>query len=140
MSDLKFRFSSSATPFKRNAPSIQGELAACQRYYWRVDSTNNLFAVYGSGLARSSTLSLMTLNLPVTMRINPLSVDYSSTLRLQNGNTGYAVTGVTLSANEQSVNTATIAVTVASGLTTSSYYLFGSSGSTSTYVGISAEL
>lgn len=131
---------STATAFKRNASNIQGELAACQRYYWRVDSTNNSFAVYGSGLARSSTTALMQLNLPVTMRINPLSVDYSSNLRLQSGNAGIAVTGVTLSANEQTLNLATIAITVASGLTTSQYYLFGASGSTSTYVGISAEL
>jgi microcystin-dependent protein len=54
-----------ATPFRRNAPSIQAELAACQRYFHI--ATNFLIAAADDDYA----VNMANVTLPVTMRANP---------------------------------------------------------------------
>lgn len=63
-----------ATSFRRNAPSIQAELAACQRYYWRFTQVDNyqfwtLCSNWGSEI-------MGAIKLPVTMRVTP-SISFS---------------------------------------------------------------
>lgn len=55
-----------ATPFYRNANSLQGELAACQRYFWRVPSGQKTVGTYWE-----STIFYTMIPFPVTMRATP---------------------------------------------------------------------
>jgi hypothetical protein len=59
-----------ATPFRRNANSIQGELAACKRYYTRFGgqiANQN----YGTGQAQTTTEARVPLRYPEEMRATP---------------------------------------------------------------------
>jgi len=100
-----------ATSFKRSngsGGSIQGELAACQRYYSRVQAvTTGEF--FGMGPTNNTSGGLMYCTFPVRMRIAPTSVDFSLLFLQQydsGGNYRTAnVTSITLSnAGTQSAN------------------------------------
>jgi hypothetical protein len=129
---------STATAFQTATGTIQGELAACQRYYMRT-SNGNVYGNYSSGLAYSTTNSYSPVRLPVTMRTIPTSVDYS-TLALFDGVTFSTVTSLTLSSNQNTTDTALLIPVVASGLTQYRPYFLVNNNSTSGYVGLSAEL
>jgi hypothetical protein len=61
---------SSATPFRRNTPNIQGELAACKRYYQRWNEAVAL------GTAGSTTVIRMMISLDVPPRtINSITLN-----------------------------------------------------------------
>jgi hypothetical protein len=83
-----------ATPFRRNANSLQGELAACQRYYFRYSGTGSGQVVANLGTAASTTLFIVPTTIP-EMRVNPTSVGMSD-LAIADGVTTYVVSGVSL--------------------------------------------
>jgi hypothetical protein len=104
---------STATPFRRNANSLQGELAACQRYYYRQNVPNSQGAA--SGVATSTTAAIMVVMPKVTMRVAPTSVEFASLNLSDSVGTFPAVTNVTLAATTGDFPLVT--ATVASGLT-----------------------
>ena len=66
-----------ATPFTTATGTIQGELAACQRYYYRAKAgTQSLF---GGGQAYTTTNSTIIVPYPVQMRITPTALEQSGT-------------------------------------------------------------
>ena len=67
---------STATPFQTATGTIQGELAACQRYYYRFAATGSN-QYFGSAYARSSTNAFALIKQPVTMRTAP-SLSFAS--------------------------------------------------------------
>ena len=140
---VQLEVGSVATTFKRaGGGSIQGELAACQRYYVRYLGTSNNFAFFGSGTNKDTTNAYITVSLPVEMRVKPTSVDTAtaSDYRLQYGATGFTLTTLALGTVGDGTKTGSLYAGVASGLTTSGFVqLLGNNNSTA-YVGFSAEL
>lgn len=127
-----------ATPFQTATGTIQGELAACQRYYWRSNQYTNNGTSVGGGFVYSSTGFYPIINLPVTMR--PItSVDYSTLLIEDWNGTPYTVTNVQL--NQINANVVRVTCT-ASGMTSQRYAYLQTTGSTpsASYIGFSAEL
>jgi hypothetical protein len=66
---LQLEQGSTATAFQTATGTIQGELAACQRYYYLAASDSSVSI--GLGFNYSSTIMGAFLNFPVTMRIKP---------------------------------------------------------------------
>jgi hypothetical protein len=138
---VQVEIGASATSFQTASGTIGGELALCQRYYYRATAANNY--AYMNALAGSSTTTaaIGNLTIPVTMRTNPSSVDYS-TIRLQSANdaANAAITVLTINTNVNNNVSPGFDITVASGLTANVYYRISANGSTSAYLGFSAEL
>ena len=133
-----------ATPFTTATGNQALELAACQRYYYRAVpgiSTYGLFEHFG--VATSSTTIYSSLKLPVTMRTNPSSVDFS-TLRTFGQTTGVynSISNVTINSGGDGSTSPQLAMILltSTGLTTNAIYGFGANNSTSAYIGVSAEL
>jgi hypothetical protein len=128
-----------ATPFTTATGTIQGELAACQRYYVRFGG-NNIFETIATGLCDSTTSGLLPVTLPVTMRVVPSAVDFS-TLRLTDS---YAIAAggvsVAIQNNSNSRQYPIVSVTGGTGLTQNRPIFLQTNNSTSGFLGFSAEL
>jgi hypothetical protein len=75
---LQLEAGSTATDFRRNANSLAGELAACQRYYYRIMPKSGGNLRISNGFYETSTNFLGVIPFPVTMRRAPDSVDFAN--------------------------------------------------------------
>jgi hypothetical protein len=78
LSKVQLEAGSTATPFRRNANTLQGELAACQRYYFRASYPDTGYR-YGTGMATATTNGQLIINFPVQMRVEPAALETSGT-------------------------------------------------------------
>jgi hypothetical protein len=134
---VQIELGSYATTFSRAGGSIQGELAACQRYYYRQSAVES-FSDFGLGFAISTTSARIEVSMPVTMRIAATSLEYSTLILYDGSGTNVAVTSAAL--GEVNLQRLRLTIGVASGLTQYRPYSLLANNSTSAYVGFSAEL
>ena len=128
-----------ALPVRRTGTTIQGELAACQRYYARFGGGGG-YDTFGIGSAGSTGAVGAYFKLPVTMRTTPTAIDYS-TLGAYDG---ISIIGtpdsVTLVGNESGRDNAKIAFNKTSAFTQYRPYFIFTNNSSSGYLGFTAEL
>jgi hypothetical protein len=132
--------SNTATAFQTATGTIQGELAACQRYYWQsnANSTAASEARIAAGSALSTTQVGSIVKLPVTMRVVPSTLTYSSA-RVTDDTANYDG-GTLIITNQSSPDVLSLRYTHGSAVFTQyRFYYTGSTGSGG-YIGVSAEL
>lgn len=129
-----------ATPFTTATGTIQGELAACQRYYFRSSGGGN-YMVFGHGIVETATVFDWQLVLPTRMRITPTSVDFANigVQEVKNG-TIRAISAVTLESVTSGPYIANFNCTAATGLTANRICRVLGDNNSGAYVGVSAEL
>ena len=126
---------STATAFQTATGTIQGDLAACQRYYWR-SANSTAFATQGVGFAYSTTQMSIIVAMPVQMRVAPTAIDYS--------NLNYADGVGTIAVGTISIGQASSRLVATddniTGATQFRTYLLRNNNNTAGYIGFSAEL
>ena len=134
---------STATAFQTATGTLQGELAACQRYYYRTGTNDS--AAYGiltgTGWADTTTHSVVLVPLPVTMRVAPTAVDYPtiSTIRTYGYGGAQALTALTLGI-QTSANFVYLDGTNTSTITAGAVQYLTKNNSATAYIGVTAEL
>ena len=104
---------STATSFQTASGTIGGELALCQRYYFRNSTQSGTYAL---GFASSTTGSRYLVNFPVSMRVSPTAIEYGAGINATDLTTyNYAFTALTL--NSPTLVGTRLDGTVASGQT-----------------------
>ena len=126
-----------ATPFTTASGSIGGELALCQRYYWRFSATGG-YSTFAIGSNAGTTGAYINIQNPVRMRsIN--SVEYSNIALQEGGDALKPVTGVTI--DQSCLDAVSLACTASGGgLTQYRAVRLLANNNSSAYVAINGEL
>jgi len=133
---MQLEVGSTATAFQTATGTIQGELAACQRYYFRQTAGR-----FGTGFAKTTTACDIYTAFPTQMRIVPTALEQSGTAGdylLAYQNTATVCNAVPTFQNAS--NTSAVSIfTLSSGLTAGNGLQAGTA-SANAYLAWSAEL
>ena len=140
--DLGTYNATTAPAFRRSGGTLQGEFAACQRYYFREGYVGSGYEPFASGMCFSTTQALIASRLPFQMRNSP-AVTYSSTASnfavRSSSNTLIALTAIAL--DSYSPWEIFHKITVASGLTAGNATLLNVNGTNNPcYIEYNSEL
>jgi hypothetical protein len=128
-----------STSFQTATGTLQGETAACMRYYFRVaaNSVYDRLTVYGN--ATSADAALINVQHPVPMRTDPSAIEYGGALAVYDG---VSVTGSLSNLQMDSKNSliTTIRPSKTASFTTYRPYCLIDDNAGTAYFALSAEL
>ena len=130
-----------ATPFTTATGTLQGELAACQRYYYRLGGAAT-YETFAQVLWTSTTAGNGFIKTAQTLRTNNPSVEFASLRALVYSTAGVAVnsvSNVTLTQNANG-NFFNLSVTAGGSMVTGFTGWIDSNGTTAGYLALSSEL
>jgi hypothetical protein len=136
---VQLEYGSTATPFQTATGTTEGELAACQRYYWR---TANKEQRFGLCFSFNTTQAYGTITFPVQMRTSPSVMDTTGTAAnymVFNGANTYTNTSVPTIDIATPVN-CSVGFANAGTMTAAGSGFMSCSPAVSAYLGFSAEL
>ena len=140
IADVQWEVGNVATTFQTATGTLQGELAACQRYYWRQTGPNAYSAFSNAGAAASTVQAVGMFMNPVPLRVVATSVDFSNIELRTASSTGYPITGFTLDTTSSSNIISYAYGTITSGPASNTFGRINGSNNAAAYVGFSAEL
>jgi hypothetical protein len=129
---------STMSDFQTASASIGGELALCQRYYYRQTGSN--YSSYGQGAAYSTTGAWLLVQHPVTMRKAPTVIEYSTLCLEFYGVSATALTALSIDSGANNPTVSLLVADVASGLTQYRPYRLANNANSSGYFAVDAEL
>ena len=136
---VQLEIGSRATTFTRAGGTIQGELAACQRYYERSYS-DTIYGFVGTAIGNGSTAAQGAIQFKVTKRITPTAIEISNLAVTDIGTSNTAITSATLMSTNSSTSIGQVQFNVASGLVDKRPYYIGGNNNAAAYVAFTSEL
>jgi hypothetical protein len=134
---------STATAFQTATGTIQGELAACQRYYYRAVSGAAYGQLGGNPAYTTGTVS-PAISFPVVMRTVPTAVDTTGVggFILENNSSisASAFTSIALNTSVTTSQLGVIDIVKSGAFTTGIFYKLIANNSSTAFIGFSAEL
>jgi hypothetical protein len=129
-----------ATAFQTATGTVQGELAACQRYYQRYSIPTATGAGLSTGVCTSTTIGDTSFVPPVPFRVAPTTLDTLTPEFYTPNNNGQNTSGTFTLASFTTSTNVVIRYTHGSAVFTAGYAGFLSTSASSGYYGIGAEL
>jgi len=134
---VQVEYGSKATPFRTATGTIQGELAACQRYYWR-STPGTAYAAFAMGGCQNANNGQFYVTPPVPMRTVPTTVDYSGIMVIDAQYNGGGTPSLAI--GESANFPVRVYFLSATGLTGNAVAFLRAGNNTTAYFGLGAEL